>query len=150
MIPSILLHASVYQTAELIPGFLRTGELIRWDNTESNEWLYAGVYEKDVLLQGYASYFEKNYGAIEVNIQPKKIIITLERPLNVFIPPTIYLYTIHPRKQDGWQPVGNKNNADFAEYKTKSKVEYSNVKSVVINDALLKKWGMKVILRQST
>lgn len=150
MTPRVLLHASLYQNPFLMPGINYTNKKITWDDTESNEWLYAGVNERDVLLQGYSAYLEKKYNAVSVKMRPSKVIITLESPVEIIIPPTIYLYIIHPGKDDGWRPVGNKINKDFDEYKTNKKIKYTTVSSVVLNDALFRKWGLRRVMRMDT
>lgn len=150
MLPNTLLHASMYQTIDLSPGFLRTGIEVFWDDTESNHWLYAGTNEVDVLLQGYAGYLEKKYGAIGIAIKNKRITITLETTVDTIIPPTIYLYSIYPKETDGWVKVNNANNPAFPEYKTDRTVKYHSVKSVVMNDRWLQKHGYKRLLKLNT
>jgi hypothetical protein len=120
-----LYHGSFYQTDELKPGLAHTGDLTRWDQTESNAYLYATDDREEAIRQGIASAIEKCFDvdrhhtsatAFEIYYAPdakRKPTIEAINKLH------IYLYTIDFTDHDGWMIVNNQHNGlKDKEYKT--------------------------------
>lgn len=149
MIPSILLHASAYHSSDLAPGFKRTHELVKWDDTESNEWLYAGVDRLDVLLQGYGGYMERAYNSTRLQVNGRRVTVWFDELPEDVAPPTIYLYTVSPDESDGWVPVENKINTHFKEYKTKNTVHYKKVEEVRMDAKWFTNQGFRLTHKQN-
>ncbi|WP_144106781.1 hypothetical protein [Paraburkholderia sp. BCC1886] len=122
----ILYHGSGYNQKELMPGFKRSGVIVRWDKTESNEWLYATTDKQEAIGQAFASMMEKVRGitrykahgnVIELSVPENRIparsdMETLE----------IYLYTITNLEQDEWVKNDNAHNKLLTEWKTQSTI----------------------------
>lgn len=120
-----LYHGSGFIADELMPGFKHTGKLVKWDGTESNEWLYAAATREEAISQGFASTLEKHYNVGRFKSEGNKIYIEIE---NGKVPTEkemkaldVYLYTI--AFSDAWQLVNNLTNGIKDEYKTKETIK---------------------------
>ncbi len=122
-LPEILYHCSAFLTEPLMPGIYHTGVRVRWDRTESNEWLYATSDREAAILMGLASAIEHKYLLDRFHTEGDDIVITTpsaqlnESALHRL---RIHLYLIHPKASDGWVHNHNRVNQMTTEYKTKS------------------------------
>lgn len=122
-----LFHGSMYEQPELMPGFLRSGELVQWDQTESNKYLYTTSDREEAIEQGFASAVEKKYRvdrfiamgkSVHFVIDEKKLPTMTElQALDVF------LYEIDYHRDSGWIKNRNKHNGMYTEYKTDQVIE---------------------------
>lgn len=141
-----LYHGSMYLNDDgyLMSGFLRSGELVKWDKTETNEWLYAiGDIERAVAL-GVASAVEKVFKTKRWSERGKHITIesysngdpiTLEAMKEL----EVYVYEIERTEMDKWVYVNNEVNNIDNEFKTKNKVRYNNYSKVDVPAWLAKR-----------
>lgn len=121
-----LYHGSGYDQDELMPGFKRSGKIVRWDKTESNEWLYVSSTMEEAIAMGLASVIEKTYNIARYNTSGNEITIEIEHgriPTPQEIERTaVYLYTI-AYQPEVWVKVGNAHNGSTTEYKTKETIK---------------------------
>ncbi|MNH65402.1 hypothetical protein D3C73_174110 [compost metagenome] len=118
---SHLYHGSGYKQPELKPGIMHSGELQRWDKTESNEFLYATTLMEEAIAQGLASVIEKHWNLSRYQSSGDTITIIVDGPLpslKELQALTVYLYKIHWEKSV-WVLVDNLHNGMSNEYKTK-------------------------------
>lgn len=121
--PNRLFHSSAFAVTELKPGFLITGEEVRWDETESNKFLYA-TEDKDFASQmGFATAIDKHTMMNEFHSKDDLIEIVLDKesqPMSRGLLKTInyYLYTIRFRLGDKWIKNENPINNAPNEWKT--------------------------------
>lgn len=120
-----LYHGSKFKQDSLKPGIHYTGNITRWDETESNEYLYATPDREEAIRQGIASTIEKMFDIDRFELNKKHMLLKYSPDakklpsLDAIMGLTIYLYTIHYRKEDGWMVVNNKvNGLGDREYKT--------------------------------
>ena len=122
--PELLYHGSRYQQNELMPGFKRSGRLVRWDETESNEFLYTTSDRAAAIELGFASSIEKEFDIDRFHVDENKIQIQTDKPLSLYrlkqVP--LFLYTISFEDRDGWIKNRNTNNGLCTEYKTKNTI----------------------------
>lgn len=117
-----LYHGSGYKQDELKPGVLRSGQIARWDGTESNEWLYVTTCRESAIAQGLASVLEKNHGLVKFHHHGDRVSVTVkghglcEEDIHHCV---VYLYTIDHHPSHGWTEVSNLTNGITTEYKTK-------------------------------
>lgn len=135
MLPTSLFHGSGYWAKELKPGFERSGELVRWDETEDNTFLYATTDREKAIVLGFASALEKKYGLdrfqhmgdkliLDVPRQPHGYTVGLEQLYHL----ELWLYELTPHTRDGWQLNKNEHNGmRNTEYKTKNTIR--NIRS---------------------
>jgi hypothetical protein len=126
MTSKLLYHGSGYNQKELMPGFKRTGKIVRWDETESNEWLYATTDKQEAIGQAFASMMEKTHGITRYKAHGNVIELTV--PENR-IPPRgdierleLFLYTIVIKPKDEWVKNDNAHNKLLTEWKTQSTI----------------------------
>lgn len=128
-VPLYLYHGSMYKQPELMPGFKRSGELVQWDQTESNEWLYASSDRDEAIMLGISSAIEKNWLLDRYHYDAKRKEITIDTSehftLSDVMKLPVYLYTIAGESDDRWVPNLNLNNGILSEYKTQNTVESS-------------------------
>jgi hypothetical protein len=126
-LPAFLYHGSMYQQSELMPGFKRSGTLVKWDGCEDNTWLYSTSDREEAILLGISSAIEKNAGLKRYAHTAGSQVINLEfyeNPMSmeqIYRLP-IYLYTVAGDKHDGWMPNYNASNGMVSEYKTQQTV----------------------------
>jgi hypothetical protein len=134
-------HGSKYNHTELKPGYERVGKTINWDQTESNEYLYATVSKEAAIGMSLASTVEQSYLLDRFQHHDRIIRITVsEGPL-----PTVedllklktYVYAIRFDPRDGWEKVNNQYNNMSGEYKTKKTLK-SSIEQVFIIE--MEKW----------
>lgn len=118
-----LYHGSGFKQDELMPGFKRSGKLVQWDVTESNEWLYAAVNKEEAISMGFASILEKTFTVKRFKTEGRCILIEIESgripTLAELKALQVYLYTIQKDDKSGWVRVNNLYNDLKDEYKTK-------------------------------
>lgn len=139
-LPAVLYHASSYAQSELMPGYKRSHELVKWDQTENNQWLYATTDRQAAIDLGVASAFEKKYGldvfhsdgaGITLHTQHQQVVAADVLRLEV------YLYTIRPiRPEDGWVKNDNPHNHLLTEWKTQETIVHLQHERVNIREAL--------------
>lgn len=125
-IPGFLYHGSMYKQDELMPGFKRSGKLVKWDGCEDNTWLYATPDKREAMMLGVSSAIEKKFDNLKRWSQGNNT-IEIEFYSN---PPTIeqiyrlqvYLYTLGGDKDDGWMANYNQQNGMAEEYKTQATI----------------------------
>jgi hypothetical protein len=126
-LPHYLYHGSMYKQEELMPGFLRSGKLVEWDGTESNEWLYSSSDRHEAIMLGISSAIEKKWRLDRYHYDQKTKRITIETPdsftLNDVLRLPVFLYTIKAEAEDGWFPNLNQQNGIQNEYKTQHTIE---------------------------
>lgn len=124
----ILFHGSSHKHAELKPGIQHTSKKIEWDETESNEFLYATNKQDDAIIFGLFSYIEQNRGGQNFHMDNKKL--SADCPAFPLSEATVYLYSVLDKGE--WAPVGNKHNGYTREYKTQETVYPLSVKKIDI------------------
>lgn len=124
-LPTHLYHGSAYLHHELMPGYARSGKLVKWDETESNEWLYATTNMRSAQLLGLASAVEKHYLLNHFKIHDEGITFVVEGNALTYANLKglgVFLYTLVPRQQDGWVKNNNEHNNLDTEWKTKATI----------------------------
>lgn len=121
-----LFHGSRFNHRVLSPAIKHTGTKVEWDDTESNEWLYATSEENDAVLFGLFSYIEQTSPIEGLHLDGKEVTLDGE-PVNLD-GIVIFVYTLD--KTDDWTLVNNDVNGYAEEYKTKSDVRPLHVKRV--------------------
>jgi hypothetical protein len=128
-IETLLYHGSGFDQEELMPGFLRTGKIVRWDEVESNEWLYTTTSKEEAISQAFASMIEKTYGSVHYQTEGNHICIGFEGEaiptLKELEQLVLWLYTIRLDEADEWQKNANEHNQIKTEWKTQSIVKDS-------------------------
>ena len=121
----ILYHGSAYDQNELMPGIRRSGKLVQWDETESNDYLYATTSKSTAIDLGFCSKIEKLYDINRCTIHGNEIKITFD---SAKIPSKseiehfkIFLYSIE--LDNHWIKNLNPHNKLVTEYKTKSTIK---------------------------
>lgn len=130
--PDRLYHASGYQTLDLRPGYEHTGVEVKWDNGESNRYLYATTDRESAVDLGIASALEKKFKLDRFQTHGNQIAITTPdaitmsdlEGLNVFI------YEIEPKSAHGWVKNNNTSNGMATEWKTGSTVHFRSCQKI--------------------
>jgi hypothetical protein len=126
-IEQLLYHGSGFDQKELMPGYLRSGQLVQWDKTESNEWLYTTTDRDEAISQAFASMIEKTYKSMEYHRHGSKINIVFPMEVKPSLEELkkleLYLYTIRLDADDGWVKNANEHNQIKTEWKTQSIVD---------------------------
>lgn len=132
-VPHYLYHGSMYKQHELMPGFQRSGELVRWDGVESNEWLYATTDRDDAVMLGIGSALEKEFRVDRYSYDAKTRKLTITSPDQItpgdLRKLQVFLYTIRGENSDEWLPNFNQQNGIENEYKTQNTIDESIVKT---------------------
>jgi hypothetical protein len=126
-IEKLLYHGSGFDQNELMPGYLRSGEIVKWDETESNEWLYTTSSRDEAIAMAFASMIEKKFQSTEYERRGNHIRVRF--PMEVA--PTLaelkqlelFLYTIRLAEEDGWQKNANEHNQIKTEWKTQATID---------------------------
>lgn len=106
----------------LKPGFFHTHELVRWDGTESNRYLYATTNHEVAIDQAVASLLEKRFKATRFRTNGNAIDVWIENKgkedpdLSGF---SVWLYSIFTTPSQGWEKVNNAQNNLDDEWKTR-------------------------------
>jgi len=132
-LPPYLYHGSAYKQNELMPGFERSGELVQWDGTEDNTWLYTADDKTEAIMLGISSAIEKKFLLDRYSYDEKRKTLTIEISDPDFskkdiLDLTVWIYTIKADNDDGWMPNWNKQNNMNGEYKTQRHVDQNLVK----------------------
>lgn len=119
-LPQYLYHGSLFEQKELMPGFKRSGKIVKWDQTESNVYLYATGVEDTAIELGFASAIEKIFDVTHFRCQGNRIEIETSAPITkaALANVVVYLYKIAYKEDDNWKKNDNKNNGMTTEYKT--------------------------------
>jgi hypothetical protein len=126
-IPALLYHGAIGEYSSLMSGFSRTGELVKWDETESNQYLYATSSREEAISQGFASIVEKHWRLaryrtkgreIEISVEAGTTLPTLSQLRNL----VICLYTIKTYPEHAWVKNTNEFNGLDTEYKTEKNI----------------------------
>jgi hypothetical protein len=111
-LPPFLYHGSRFKQPELMPGFLRSGKLVRWDNTESNKFLYATTEKSLAIELGFASSIEKQFKIDRFEVEHGKMHIQTADYMTIKdlekVP--VFIYTIEYEREDGWMKNRNDHN----------------------------------------
>lgn len=147
-----LYHGSGYKQTELKPGIHHTGEVQRWDKTESNEWLYATSLMEEAIAQGLASVIEKCWKLSRFQSSDRLITIYVDGPAPTredIIKLSVYLYVIQ-WDETVWSKVDNVHNGMESEYKTKKMVGPNSIQSC--EPVNLSKWlqGKTLTIKQNS
>lgn len=137
-LPGYLYHGSMYQQSELMPGFKRSGQLVKWDGCEDNTWLYATADREEATLLGISSAIEKQAGLKRYSHVAGSKVINIEFYENPMTVDQIYrlpvhLYTLKGDKSDGWMANFNATNGMVSEYKTQQTVTGGVVRTEAID-----------------
>lgn len=127
--PLHLYHASGFLTDVLHPGIFYTGELQRWDEVESNEYLYATLFKDLCINLGISSAVDKKFMLNEFHTSENEKVLEFVMDMNsppltyqqLFLMP-VFLYQIKFVKSDGWVPVVNESTTPGSEWKTKKNI----------------------------
>lgn len=132
-----LYHGSAFKSTNglLIPGFEHTGELVEWDLTESNKFLYFTTSERSAIELGLMSALEKAYLLDRVQIGDDKT-FTIVSPTKInrkkVMEVNVYLYVLDMSSVQGVVKVHNEHNQMKDEYKTDKSVPFVSVKKIDI------------------
>jgi hypothetical protein len=128
-LPMFLYHSSGFLTDTLRPGVFYTGEIVRWDKVESNEYLYATPFMDKCINLGIASAVEKKYLLNEFHTSENEMVLefvldkeSLLMNYRQLILLPVYLYKIQPTAADNWEPVVNESTDPGSEWKTKNAI----------------------------
>jgi hypothetical protein len=124
---TLLYHGSGFDQTELMPGFMRTGKLVQWDEVESNEWLYTTTDKDEAISQAFASMIEKTYNSMHYKREGKDIVITMEGEVAPSMAEVeklqLFVYTIRLEPEDKWVKNANEFNQIKTEWKTQSIID---------------------------
>lgn len=154
-LPNYLYHGSAFRQTELKPGFKHTGELVQWDNTEDNTWLYASDDKDSAVMLGISSAIEKKFqlNRYQCDNKTKKMIIHVAEPLSIKDIHNLHVvvYSIKADVADGWMANHNPANGITGEYKTQRTIT-SNIlrcEDVRIVDAL-RGWHVQIVVQEAS
>lgn len=127
-VPSLLYHGSMYKQTELMPGFKRSGKLVKWDVCESNDHLYATTDPDEAILLGIGSALEKTFETTRYSYDETKRLLKItcgDHPVTVndLWNLEVYQYRIHGSDQDQWGFNYNLQNGIRTEFKTQSTIK---------------------------
>lgn len=121
-LPPYLYHGSAYLQQEIQPGFNHSGNLVKWDGSEDNTWLYASDDKNDAVMLGISSAIEKKFKldryAYDQKARTLKIEVSESLTMRDITNLHVVLYTIKATAADGWMANHNPQNNISGEYKT--------------------------------
>lgn len=120
-LPDVLYHGSRFHQKELKPGFMHTGVVTRWDDGESNIFLYATTEKETAIGLGLSAAIEYTFKLERFKIEGDQIWINSKHQgvnLESIQQLSVYLYTIMPQVRDQWVTNDNHKNNINSEYKT--------------------------------
>lgn len=128
MLPNKLFHGSAFNDRILKPGFEHTGVEVRWDETESNRFLYATTDKDAAIGLGWASSIEKSFELDRFKFEGDTLVIELSPKhqgvsLRDLLACSVFLYTLKPKPEDQWVLVDNAVNNFKSEYKTQATIK---------------------------
>lgn len=149
-LPPYLYHGSAYKQEELMPGFKRSGELVKWDGTESNEWLYSADDKTEAIMLGISSAIEKKFPLDRYSYDEKRKTLTIEVSGELqkkdILDLTVWVYTIKADSDDGWMANWNVRNGMNGEYKTQRTIDKNIVRCEHVNIAeVLRHTQIKIV-----
>ena len=69
----MIYHGSCYLKDKLMPGFERASVLMRWDQFESNKFLYATIDREQAIAQAFVDAVDKRYPLSQIVIGSDEI-----------------------------------------------------------------------------
>lgn len=136
-----LFHGSAYRVDTILPSFLITGQLRRWDRCETNRHLYATTSAELSAVMGFTGALRRAGVPIcRTRFESSKRVIRLTSLIDDWAPierflitrPNWYVYEL--KRTDGWRPVDNQWNGAKNEYKRKSALPRSMVSRIHVVD----------------
>ena len=148
-LPRYLYHGSAYRQDELKPGFQHTKELVKWDNSEDNTWLYASDDKDAAVMLGISSAIEKKYklDRYQCDEKAKKMTIDVSEPLTLADIHKLHvvIYSIKADVNDGWMANHNPANGINGEYKTQRTIKDNIVRCEDVRIAdVLRGWRIQI------
>ena len=146
-----LFHGSRFRQTELMPGFQRSGEMVRWDQTESNLWLYATSNQDEAVRQGLFAIFANAFDVKRCTSAAGQLVIELYPQLATFgmeawlRQQSLFLYQLHAEDGGVWVKNDNAHNKLVTEWKTQATVKPESV-DVIDIEAWLAKRNLKIEL----
>lgn len=142
---SFIYHGSYYDTVILKPSFKHTNELVTWDETESNKYLYSTTDKWLAITMGLASALSQ-IGILvdEFSVEDNVIYIAADVKVTQSILRDIthiYLYTLE--LNNDWVKVNNEHNGVDTEYKTDKTIENIIRKEIIPISDIQKKYVIK-------
>lgn len=127
-LPAFLYHSSAYKQDQLKPGFKHSGELVKWDKTEDNTWLYTADKKDEAIMLGISSAIEKKWDLSRYKYDAKTRRLDIEVCDQTITKAdieklTVYVYTLRPEAEDGWVENFNPVNGLKGEYKTQGTID---------------------------
>ena len=137
---TVLYHGSMWKRNDkrLFPGFYMSGELKKWDGTESNKFLYACTDKDEAIRQAVYAMLEGKFRVTGIQNEGKKIVVTAN---DVVLPKdvlneTVYLYHIPVLGRDEWVKVNNAQNGLSNEWKTPNSVAFTEMHHIHLKQFL--------------
>lgn len=148
-LPRYLYHGSAYRQDELKPGFQHTKELVKWDNSEDNTWLYASDDKDAAIMLGISSAIEKKFklDRYQCDEKAKKMTIDVSEPLTLADIHKLHvvIYSIKADVNDGWMANHNPANGINGEYKTQRTIKDNIVRCEDVRIAdVLRGWRIQI------
>lgn len=144
-LPNKLYHGSAYLDTTLKPGFEHTGVEVKWDQTETNRFLYATTEVETATLLGFGSAVEKQFPLNRFTIRGSVVKLEIEGDLTpsvkTLLAIPVYLYELTPGALDGWVANSNEHNGLTTEYKTSRTVRPSKPAQLINLTAWFKATG---------
>lgn len=146
-------HGTIHKTNVLEPGFKKTGKLEKFEDEETNEFLYVTGKRSEAILQGFFSAAESVSSSVHgfsrflARSDGAKIIIESSNPMfdiDKVLAIPLYLYSFESDYRDDLKPVLSKSNPDYPQHKTKKTIKANRLTEEVID---LRKWGEFKIFR---
>lgn len=148
MLPTVLYHGSAFWTGKLKPGFQHTGVEVKWDETESNHYLYATTEREMAITLGWASAIEKRYGLDHFQTIGNSILIDVPKDVRPkpkkeeLLELEVWLYKIVPAPKEDWELNKNPHNNLKSEYRTQRTITPKSLEKIN-----LKEWiGQRVVM----
>lgn len=124
---TLLYHGSGFDQDELMPGFMRSGKKVEWDETESNDWLYTTTDKQEAISQAFASMMEKTYETTGYHTEGNRIQINFPEVVHPSVKELeklqVFLYTIRLHPDDAWVKNTNEHNQIKTEWKTQAIID---------------------------
>ncbi len=134
-VPEKLYHGAPFNNAILKPGIKYSKKLVKWDGTESNEFLYASSTKEEAIAMSFASLLEKKYKIEKFQVIKNTIKVTSNDDIKKtdFQETKLYLYIIETTEGQNWIKVNNIHNRSDTEYKTKEDIDPDHFDKEEIN-----------------
>lgn len=124
-----------------MPGYLRSGEIVRWDKTESNEWLYASTDREVATILGLASAAEKKWHTERFSHVGSTLFFQFDAQTDVkfedLLGLELFVYHIEPKQEHEWLKNNNLHNKIQTEWKTKKTIDsFKSVSEVKVSELI--------------